>query len=297
MKNLPPPPDNADFWALFDYFWDNGVGRELSNNDAPMAWTADALEEALDFKVAARTIDNWRARHNLPSVPYVHTLCTIIPAKEGRLRKSWSDAFIRERRLEIRRTKEAQARERAQALAPEDTRGQTHRQNEASSAEAVTEVEETSPAVSLLSNLCLKLGAGLAVSIVAAGLWWSFFRPAEPEVANIRICDAPYFDKEINKCSQHVDVYMDGIDEVFLSFDLVNVPYGMAFERWWIRNGERAAGRSSFNDDAWPGYTFWRPQGGLPAGSYVVRVIVDGRVRTQVFTVQTEWFGRENETE
>lgn len=108
-------------------------------------------------------------------------------------------------------------------------------------------------------------------------------------VDNIRICDRVYFDQDINKCTQHLAVFVEGIDEVFLSFDFADETFGMPFERWWILNGERVAGRNSFNDQAWPGYTFWRP-GVLNVGQYVVRIVMDERTFTQTFQVQQEGY-------
>ena len=140
----------------------------------------------------------------------------------------------------------------------------------------------------------LAVAALVALLAVSGGIavWfqWPWSGDGGQRVGNIRICDAPWFDSETKKCTKHVSVFVHGIEEVFLSFDFENVPDGAPFERWWIRNGERVAGRTSFNDVAWPGYTFWRPAGGLRIGEYVVRVVVDEKVFTQVFQVQHDGF-------
>lgn len=187
------------------------------------------------------------------------------------MRKAWSDAMIAAWRQEkLNRSKEAKP------------------QGEIAKQEPLSPVERQ-------KRPGLKVASGVVLACIAiAAFWFATASNSEPAVTNIRICDKYFFDMELKKCSKHVSVLVHGVEEVFLSFDFENVPDGTPFERWWIRNGERVAGRTSFNDAAWPGYTFWRPGGPLQVGQYVVRLVVDGNVETQAFYVQEEGFTSES---
>ncbi len=257
------PPEGASFWELFDHFWRRGLGNEERTDGLIKPWTAETLETAFDSTPSERTIENWQSRSTLPLPENLHKIAATIANGDNALRLRWYDAFI-DARLNELRTKPDFKKE--------------------------VEPAQTHNAVRFPSIKLLRVLTGLALAaIVCAGTWFAWVRTQTPQVENIRICDKHYFDKAAGKCTQHVAVYVHGIDEVFLSFDFKNLATDAPFERWWILNGERQAGRSSFNDDAWPGWTYWRP-GTLKVGQYVVRVVVDGRVFTQAFQVQPENF-------
>ena len=259
-KNFAPPPKTEDFWDLFEFFWVRGLGNDLHADGTSQSWTALSLEIALDGTPDKRSIENWQSRTNMPSPDNLRKLSALIAGGDDALRKLWYEALIDARQNEKRR-------EKVKDLQPQQ------------SEEAI----KKPPRKFLLSAISLSV----ATCIGAALLFWP--KDQGPYVENMRICHAVYFDEETKKCTQHVDVFVHGVDEVFLSFDFNGVEHGTPFERWWIHNGERVAGRTSFNDEAWPGYTFWRP-GVLQVGTYVVRLVVNGEVTTQTFYVQAEGF-------
>ncbi len=262
-KNVAPPPQGASFWELFDFIWVRGLGNELHEDGTSQSWTATSLEIAFDGSPDKRSIENWHSRTHMPSPDNLRKFSALIAGGDDALRKEWYEALIDTRKEEKRREKEKPA------VAPE--------------VRAETETPKASRGRIVLAALggiaLLTLGGVMLMSSADAGA----------PVENMRICDAAYFDDDIKKCTKHVDVFVHGVDEVFLSFDFNGVEHGVPFERWWIHNGERVAGRTSFNDEAWPGYTFWRP-GVLQVGTYVVRLVVEGEVTTQTFYVQAEGF-------
>lgn len=263
------------FYELFDYFWDQGVGNYLDKSGNPKSWNSETL--SLEFgehniDVNARTIDNWKSHKALPKQKYIRGLALIASPRDDYLFNKWNDAFWKTHRNEKLKRKAWSEKTTENDLIESD-------------------IEPHNKKLSFQKAWIFIAGLFGTIGIISAIIVF-FSGESEPAsfVKKFHICDKYYFDKETKKCKQHVSVFVHGIDEVFLSFDFVNVPKGAAFERWWIRDGERIAGRTSFNDDAWPGYTYWRPKGGLDVGTYVVRLVVDGKVETQTFYVQQDGF-------
>ncbi|MEP3893174.1 MAG: hypothetical protein ABJN52_04170 [Litorimonas sp.] len=261
---------NLTFWKLFDHFWDQGIGNFLHQDGTPTSWTALTLETAFDGTPDKRSIEYWQSQTNMPSPDNIRKLSIVASGGDHALRKQWYDALIKARRETKRNEKEVRV-EKPQQQAP------------------IRHAEMSQSGRKKRFGLI----AVMAFIIATIAVIWSLSRlhdlSSSQTITNIRVCDATYFNKGTKKCSKHVAVFVHGIDEVFLSFDFENVPENAPFERWWIRNGERVAGRPSFNDAAWPGYTYWRP-GVLLVGQYVVRVVVDEKVFTQSFTVQPDGF-------
>ena len=269
------PPKDAPFWELFDYFWARGIGNFVLEDGTAAPWTASLLEQALGGTPDRRSIENWQSRTNIPSPENIRRLSWVISGGDNELRKAWYNALITARLAERRQRK---------------PRAKKNVTDDAGEVESHPGGDAAGPKPGF--NRKSALVAGVAAICAAVGGWYFLSQEDAPYVDNIRICSAHYFDENAKKCTQHVSVFVFGIDEVFLSFDFNNVPHGAPFERWWIRNGERVAGRTSFNDDAWPGWTFWRPGEPLHVGQYVVRVVVEGAVETQTFFVQEDnYFG------
>lgn len=265
-KNAAPPPAGAQFWELFDFIWVRGLGNALHADGTGQSWTATTLEIAFDGSPDKRSIENWQSRTHMPSPDNLRKLSALIANGDDALRKIWFEALLDARLDEKRREK---AVPEVLTVPVQDT--------------------ESSRTWRKPRRGVLLAGIGGIATLTIAGIMFMRSSEAEGYVHNMRICDAAYFDTETTKCTKHVDVFVHGVDEVFLSFDFNSVPHGAPFDRWWIHNGERVAGRTSFNDEAWPGYTFWRP-GVLQVGTYVVRLVVDGEVTTQTFFVQPEGF-------
>lgn len=260
------PPEGASFWELFDHFWRRGLGNVEAEDGIAKPWTAESLETAFDGSPGVRAIENWRRRSSLPVPDNLRKIAAVIAGDDAALRIRWYDALVDARAKELE-------------AAPEETG--THSDETPLTGNAVEE-----------DPTALRKRIGLLAAVIAivgfAVIGWLWFGREQPQtVENIRICDIHFFDADAGACTQHMAVFVHGIDDVYLSFDFKNVPKGAPFERWWILDGERQAGRTSFNDEAWPGWTFWRP-GTLKVGQYVVRVVVDGTVFTQTFQVQAE---------
>lgn len=267
-RNTAPPPRDADIWELIEFLWSRGLGRELLADGSFQPWTQASMADAFGGKPDERSIANWTARTNPPSPASIRHLSLLVSGGDQDLRRQWQEALT-----DARNQYNAAKKQK-------DTEGdKTH-----------ADVPQN-PALNGARRAGLRFlwVAWLAIGLaLGAGLGWlsGVLQPG-PLVQNMRICDRPLFDTELKKCTRHVDVFAEGINEVYLSFDFEGVAQGAPFERWWIRNGERIAGRRSFNDEAWPGYTFWRP-GVLVPGQYVVRLVVDEQVFTQVFYVQAD---------
>lgn len=270
-KNVAPPPQGASFWELFDFIWVRGLGNELHEDGTSQSWTATSLEIAFDGSPDKRSIENWHSRTHMPSPENLRKFSALVSDGDDALRKQWYEALVDTRLEEKRREKE-----------------KTKNPPECTEAPEVETEQEPDPSKSVSRRLAIAALGGVAM-LALGGVMLMQSASSEAYVENMRICDAAYFDDDTKKCTKHVDVFVHGIDEVFLSFDFNGVAHGAPFERWWIHNGERVAGRTSFNDEAWPGYTFWRP-GVLQVGTYVVRLVVEGEVTTQTFYVQAEGF-------
>ena len=261
------PPASTSFQDLFDHIWTRGLGNSHTAEGIPLPWTAETLSIALGGDVDPRTIENWSRGANRPSPRNIARLARLIAPEDISLRHEWYDALSLAARSERRVSREARAGPSVKTPPP------------------------TAPATPFRYGWHFVIAGTVAITgvILSILLLW----PTGGLVTDIRICDAPYFDENAGKCTQHVPVFVHGIEEVFLSFDLPGVPYGDPFERWWILNHERIAGRTSFNDEAWPGWTYWRP-GTLQIGQYVVRIVVEGQVFTQTFQVQADGFWKNN---
>ena len=272
VEDRREPPSGADIWGLFDHFVTRGLGNPEMKDGVPRPWTAVALDIAFGGSRGTRAIEDWFSHNAVPSPQSVFKIAELAAEGDKSRRIRWHDALTAARKVENRKRKAA-------GLEVDE--------------EPENGTEPANQSVLERSNRRVQVFAGLAlVMLVSASSWWFFLRSAPQSVENIRICSVYYLDREQGRCTQHEAVFMHGIDDVYLSFDLVNVPEGAPFERWWILNSERQAGKSSFNDEAWPGWTYWRP-GTLKVGQYVVRVVVDGRVFTQTFQVRAENYSSE----
>ena len=267
VEDRREPPNGADIWELFDHFVTRGLGNSEIQGGVPQPWTPEALDIAFGGSPGTRAIEDWFSHSAVPSPQSVFKIAELAAQGDKSRRIRWHDALTAARKIENRKRKAA-------GLEVDE--------------EVENDPEPVNCNVPPRSSMRAWVFAGLATAaLVFAGSWWFFLRSAPQSVENIRICSVYYLDREQGRCTQHEAVFMHGIDDVYLSFDLVNVPDGAPFERWWILNGERQAGKPSFNDEAWPGWTYWRP-GTLRMGQYVVRVIVDGQVFTQTFQVRAE---------
>ncbi len=300
-KNIHLPPNEMQIDRLIDHICNYGSGNILAQNGVPKPWTPASLSIELGLNNADGTTDttirNWISGRTLPKIEQLHKLARVVSCGDDYYLKAWTSALINARTETKLRKKEEAIQVTQKGVDSSPFTGHTKEFDSSIIADLDNKLQKNSSNRSLKPSSRFLGGKYLYVAIIslfcflATLLFWmdAPFKTISV-VRNIRVCDEPYFDKKVKDCSKHVSVYMHGIEEVFLSFDFENLAKGEPFERWWIRNGERVAGRTSFNDEAWPGYTYWRPDNGFPVGEYVVRIVIDGKVATQTFSVQKTGF-------
>lgn len=112
-------------------------------------------------------------------------------------------------------------------------------------------------------------------------------RDAEASIANIQFCTEENFSTQSFSCLETSQSFDENTTTLMVTFDLVNVDEGASFERIWYREGLEFLRKSSFNDEAWPGYTFLNFDR-FPEGNYTLRIIVDGKSFTSTFKIGDE---------
>ncbi len=272
MKNFCAPPLETNFWALFDYFWDNGVGNELNADGEPVAWSELTLEAALDFKPVSKTLGDWHKRGTLPSKASLHRLCRMIFREDEKIRKAWSDALI-----ETRRAEELE-RDRLKTV-----QGQS--------------VE--TPAKEVNSGKPLTLGkqrrndrlvwvfAPIGI-ILVVGFSFLILRPSQPStigISDIRFCSEANFSVHSKACQLSETHFPRGTQKVYVSYLSTNIPFRSSFSRRWYRNGEKFIERNDFSDAAWENYTWIYNRHGHDQGEYVMRIVVADQVFSGRFTL------------
>lgn len=244
---------------------DNGVGNDLDRNGDIIPWTVPTLHAAMGGEPSDRALQYWFDQSHPPSGENLRKFCWVISNNDPIRRKAWINALDTALRAE-----------------------KTKKKNEETINEPTQVVGNVEP-IKLAKAKPLAWLIGVSVATIATiGGVYVFKKDTLPPVSNIRICTPFYFDEHAKECTKHVPVMVEGVERVLLSFDFNNVHEGAPFERWWIHNSIRVAGRTSYNDAAWPGWTFWQPGGPLKVGQYVVRVELDETVYTQTFYVQKE---------
>ena len=96
-NNYRNPPDYENFYDLFHFIWNHGVGNKVSDLNDPIPWTDSSLEHAFETvkkPVDRRTIQNWLSGKNLPNRRNMHALAKIVSGGEEYRRKKWADALI-----------------------------------------------------------------------------------------------------------------------------------------------------------------------------------------------------------
>ena len=263
------PPDGRDFRELFQYVCDHGIGRPAGQDGVTEAWTDDALEAAFAetaTPVDRRSIQSWRSGASVPRLDKVRSLAEVITSKSDE-RANWLKALIEARRNSL----EARKSSAGTTASPE-----TQPENETLAADASAPASRHwKPVVAGFLLL------GLAV---LGSLFLLTSESPDAQVANIEFCSEETFSTETYACTEAADSFSEDVTTLMVTFDLVNVPEGMSFERIWYREGLEFLRKSSFNDEAWPGYTFLKFDK-FPEGNYTLRIIVDGKSFTKPFKV------------
>ncbi|WP_298362552.1 hypothetical protein [uncultured Litoreibacter sp.] len=300
-KNLELPPETTDFWKLFDFFWDNGVGNPLNQDGEPVPWSEKALEVALEGKPTAKALGNWHSRVNLPSRESIQRLCRVILVDDEQLGRSWASSLLTARRLEEIRRKENSkllARAKSKNVNREVAAFQTAENRLANGAaldsESVIEFESVnlsaptrckpSPSFKFLR---LFKAVGLVLLSLAIYIFAVPFGESDPKIkiSDIRFCSYNTFSAYKKSCLSSKTHFPAGTQKVYVSFQTDNIHYGEPFSRRWYRNGEKWLERNDFFDDTWQNYTWIHNQHGHDHGEYSMRIIVGDQVFSGKFTL------------
>ncbi|WP_084397809.1 hypothetical protein [Henriciella aquimarina] len=251
---------------MLHYYFQSGIGRPVTGEEGAAPWTDDQLATALagiDIAVDRRSIQSWLSGSSIPKVQNLKGLATLASSNRFE-RERWSAAFIRLRRKALDERRDQRARSQA-AETPSAAPRPTERKKRL-----------TRPAATLAA---LTLVGGMAYALVET------FGPEPPVATNIRFCDEANFSKETKQCLREVTAFPDGLHTLMITFDLPGVERGETFIRKWYRNGRLIHEKSSFNDEAWPGYTFWHWPEGFDTGEYALQIVSDGRTVSRTFHV------------
>lgn len=286
-KNFCLPPLDCDFWELFDYFWDNGVGNNVTEEGDPQPWTTEAFALALDSEPSTTSVGNWRSRKHLPRKEQIQRFCRILFIDEPSLRKAWSSVLIKARREEelLRKIqkKEVKIDETSTTFdeSSEDATGTT----------ASEHVGETTQEASSIGTEGVALWRALYIAVLLSVLFFlfrsndQFHSRAELSVYNIRFCLEQEFSQRRLSCNANQSHFPEGTQKVYVSFETDNIPHGLAFSRRWYRNSDKFMERNDFFDETWQNYTWLYNKNGHDTGEYSMRIIMEDQVFTGEFTL------------
>jgi len=224
--------------------------------EAAFAETATSVDK--------RSIQSWRSGASVPRLDKLRSLADLITRSAGQ-RSIWLKALIDARRKSIDARKRQATAEKPSpppSYAPDDPPLRPRNSKWVATAAAIA-----------LAGLTL-IGAMFGFSN----------RDAEASIANIQFCTEENFSTGSFTCLETSQSFDETTTTLMVTFDLVNVDEGASFERIWYREGLEFLRKSSFNDEAWPGYTFLNFDR-FPEGNYTLRIIVDGKSFTSTFKI------------
>lgn len=271
-KYLRPPPEGRDFSSLFDYAWHNGVGNSINTNGDSVSWTSAQLEQAfmdVGKDVSLRSIENWQSGGRLPRPKNVHALARIFGGDDNSLTVQWREALFEAIKLAKNKGKPSK---------------------EVSEKDVVSEQPEHDGDIRLNSSkLAMSALASAAISAILlyAGLALTGNLEAHKHAVatDIKFCTSAQFDEYNSICLVNMTEFSSGTKMIYVSFRLNGAFDGQKFERTWFRNGERLLDRTSFNHEAWSGYTYLPDENGHDAGRYVLEVSIGDQASSGHFTV------------
>ena len=265
------PPDAESLRVLLHYYVQSGIGLPVSDDGVAERWTDTRLEAALagiGIAVDRRSIQSWLSGASIPKVQKLKGLASLASSNRFE-REKWSAAFIRLRQaaLDARR-----AQRKPPPAEPEDP-----------PAPAPPATADTGAGRQLLARAAAILTGLAGVSGAAYGL--AELLVTEPVASNIRFCDEANFSTQTKRCLRAMTDFPDGLHTLMITFDLTNVAEGETFTRKWYRNGRLIHEKTSFNDEAWPGYTFWHWPEGFDTGAYALQIVSGDKAVTATFHV------------
>ncbi|WP_018147070.1 hypothetical protein [Henriciella marina] len=264
------PPVDRDFRELFQFICDHGIGQPMDAGGQFQPWSDESMEAAFADTATAvdkRSIQSWRSGASVPRLDKVRSLSAVI-TRSADQRRVWLKALIDARRKSLDARK--------QAASPTGSAEASQTPTDSDDPPRRTRRWVAVTAATMLIGL-LVVGSGIVLRSYGA----------ESQVANIEFCTEENFSTQTYTCLETSEAFDEDITTLMVTFDLINVPQGMSFERIWYREGLEFLRKSSFNDDAWPGYTFLNFDR-FPEGNYTLRIIVDGKSFTSTFKVGDE---------
>ena len=264
------PPNDQDFRELFQFICDHGIGRPMDARGHFQPWNDETMEAAFAetaTSVDKRSIQSWRSGASVPRLDKLRSLADLI-TRSADQRSIWLKALIDARRKSI------DARKR-QATTEKPSPTSTHAP------------DDPPPRPRNIKRVAIAAAIAVVVLTLIGAMLVFGDRGAEARIANIQFCTEENFSTESFTCLETSQSFDENTTTLMVTFDLVNVDEGASFERIWYREGLEFLRKSSFNDEAWPGYTFLNFDR-FPEGNYTLRIIVDGTSFTSSFKIGDE---------
>lgn len=260
-------PKTNSIAELLRYVFDHGIGLSHTSNSEKPYWTDIMLEAGLSeagTEVDRRSIQNWLSGKSVPTIQNLRALADIF-GRNSEERREWRYALIEARR---------------------ETLSKRKRQRDGA---ALTVRKTAAPAKihrPYTPFLLIVSGVAITVIIVIATIVTGNTPDNETNHArNITFCSSSNFSKVTFECQASETEFASGTKTIMITFDLVGLDEGERFERVWYLNGQEIHRKESFNDEAWPGYTYYTWPEAFSDGEYALRVIARGTPTTAVFRV------------
>ena len=218
--------------------------------------------------VSLRSIENWR-RGKLPRRNNIHALARVFGGDHEPSIVLWREALIK--CLEAKKGGGAPGKPAAFSEAPEIN------------SKIIKEPQRHVRAAFISAVLSSIL---TAIVIFFGLLLTDNLETHKHAVAkNIKFCTEEQFDKIASVCLVNMDEFPHKTELIFVSFTLNDSFEGQRFDRVWMRNGERFLKKTSFNHEAWSGYTYIKNPYGHDPGQYVLEVSINDKATSASFTV------------
>lgn len=281
------PVEAASLRDLLQYYFQSGVGLPVSEEGVAGQWTDVRLQEALagiGIHADKRSIQSWLSGATIPKSDKLKGLARLA-AEDPYLQEKWSTAFIRLRFKAIEARKQARkasagtgSLSETDVPVPDTPQAEPHT------------VPRKVPFHLVVASVVLSM-AIMASLLLALSFAWN----AAPIATNMEFCSEEEFSTETLECTIARTSFPEGLETLMVTFDLPNVPEGETFTRKWYLNGSLIHEKTSFKDDAWPGYTFWHWPEGFDSGEYALQIVSGDKAVTQTFQVgpaETEYLYR-----
>jgi len=265
-KNIQNPPDEVmSFKNLINYIWDHGLGNRLTPDAVPMPWKPETFESAffdIGFDVDIRSFQNWRGGVHKADRKNIHAIARVVSGGDPHIQKEWAIKLIDAPKID-------------ESDINSDSKGKIEKFSQKSNFKDLFFKYRL-----FITGLVLGQIPLLAVILFS----YSSGR-GQTTITDLKFCDEAGFSKTAMKCHNPASHFPSGTGRIYVSFDFNNSYMGQPFERRWYQNSEMFLSKKSFNDTAWPGYTFISQEDGMKDAKYDLRVIVDDSTTTKSFIV------------